>query len=58
MERVRLGTATVTEQRNVTGEVRKEQIEVKDETDPAARPGKPLTPLGGCQLRRRAMVIR
>jgi len=38
VERVRLGTETVTEQRNVTGEVRKEQVEVQDETDPAARP--------------------
>ena len=38
VERVRLGTETVTEQQNVTGEVRKEQVEVQDETDPAARP--------------------
>jgi len=33
VERVRLGTETVTEQQNVTGEVRKEQIEVHDGTD-------------------------
>jgi len=33
VERVRLGTETVTEQQNVTGEVRKEQIEVEDGTD-------------------------
>ncbi len=32
VERVRLGTETATEQRNVTGEVRKEQIEVKPES--------------------------
>ncbi len=32
VERVRLGTETVTEQQNVTGEVRKEQIEVHDES--------------------------
>ncbi len=38
VERVRLGTETVTEQQNVTGEVRKEQVEVQDGTDPAARP--------------------
>ena len=40
VERVRLGTETVTEQQNVSGEVRKEQIEVHDGTDvdPAARP--------------------
>jgi len=38
VERVRLGTETVTQQRNGTGEVRKEQLEVKDGTDPAARP--------------------
>jgi hypothetical protein len=36
VERVRLGTETVTEQRDVTGEVRKEQIEVKDVTRPLA----------------------
>jgi len=30
VERVRLGTETVTEQQNVTGEVRKEQIELED----------------------------
>ncbi len=38
VERVRLGTETVTEQQSVTGEVRKEQIEVEDGTqvvDPA-----------------------
>lgn len=41
MERVRLGTETVTEQQNVTGEVRKEQIEVEGDTvDPTARPKK------------------
>jgi len=33
VERVRLGTETVTEQQQVTGEVRKEQIEVHDDTD-------------------------
>jgi uncharacterized protein (TIGR02271 family) len=33
VERVRLDTETVTEQQNVTGEVRKEQIEVHDGTD-------------------------
>ena len=39
VERVRLGTETVTEQQSVSGEVRKEQIEVHDETvNPAARP--------------------
>ena len=32
VERVRLGTETVTEQQTVTGEVRKEQIEVDDPT--------------------------
>ncbi len=32
VERVRLGTETVSEQQNVTGEVRKEQIEVQDGT--------------------------
>lgn len=32
VERVRLGTETVTEQQSVTGEVRKEQIEVDDPT--------------------------
>ena len=36
VERVRLGTETVTEQENVTGEVRKEQIEVHDGTDQVA----------------------
>ena len=38
VERVSLGTETVTEQQSVTGEVRKEQIEVHDETavDPTA----------------------
>src|ERR1700712_324501 len=36
VERVRLGTETVTEQQNVTGEVRKEQIEVHDGTDQVA----------------------
>ncbi len=36
VERVRLGTETVAEQRNVTGEVRKEQIEVMDGTRPLA----------------------
>ncbi len=41
VERVRLGTETVTEQQNVTGEVRKEQIEVEGDTvDPTARPKK------------------
>jgi stress response protein YsnF len=30
VERVRLGTETVTEQQSVTGDVRKEQIEVDD----------------------------
>ena len=41
VERVRLGTETVTENQSVSGEVRKEQIEVHDgttDTDPAARP--------------------
>ena len=40
VERVRLGTETVTEQQQVSGEVRKEQIEVHDgdDVDPAARP--------------------
>ena len=40
VERVRIGTETVTENQSVTGEVRKEQIEVHDGTDidPAARP--------------------
>jgi len=33
VERVRLGTETVTEERTVTGEVRKEQIDVDDDTD-------------------------
>ncbi len=33
VERVRLGTETVTEQQQVSGEVRKEQIEVHDGTD-------------------------
>ncbi len=33
VERVRLDTETVTEQQNVTGDVRKEQIEVHDGTD-------------------------
>jgi len=33
VERVRLGTETVTEQQQVTGEVRKEHIEVHDDTD-------------------------
>jgi stress response protein YsnF len=33
VERVRLGTETVTEQQQVSGEVRKEQIEVHDDTD-------------------------
>ena len=32
VERVRLGTETVTEQETVTGEIRKEQIEVDDPT--------------------------
>ena len=32
VERVRLGTETVTEQQQVSGEVRKEQIEVHDDT--------------------------
>ena len=32
MERVRLGTETVTDQETVTGEVRKEQVEVDDPT--------------------------
>ena len=32
VERVRLGTETVTEQQTVTGDVRKEQIEVDDPT--------------------------
>jgi uncharacterized protein (TIGR02271 family) len=36
VERVRLGTETVTEQQNVTGDVRKEQIEVHDDTDQGA----------------------
>ena len=40
VERVRLGTETVTEKQQVSGEVRKEQIEVHDGTDEdlAARP--------------------
>jgi len=33
VERVRLGTETVTDTQNVSGEVRKEQVEVVDETD-------------------------
>lgn len=41
VERVRLGTETVTEQQNVTGEVRKDQIEVEGDTvDPTGRPNK------------------
>ena len=32
VERVRLGTETVTEERTVTGDVRKEQIDVDDDT--------------------------
>jgi hypothetical protein len=31
VERVRMGTETVTEQETVTGDVRKEQIEVDDD---------------------------
>jgi uncharacterized protein (TIGR02271 family) len=40
VERVRIGTETVTENQSVSGEVRKEQIEVEDgaRVDPAARP--------------------
>ncbi len=38
VERVRLGTETVTEQQNVTGEVRKEQIEVEDGIEGSVRP--------------------
>ncbi len=38
VERVRLGTETVTEQQNVTGEVRKEQIELEDGTGTDVRP--------------------
>ena len=37
VERVRLGTETVTEQETVTGEVRKEQIEVDDPTTTTKR---------------------
>lgn len=32
VERVKLGTETVTEQRQVTGDVRKEQIDANDDT--------------------------
>ena len=41
VEKVKLATQTVTEQQQVTGEVRKEQIEVLDDTavDPARLPG-------------------
>ena len=37
VERVRLGTETVTDQETVTGEVRKEQVELDDETLPRGR---------------------
>jgi len=37
VERVRLGTETVTDQETVTGQVRKEQIEVDDPTTTSAR---------------------
>lgn len=37
VERVRLGTETVTEQQSVTGEVRKEEIEVDDPTNGTGR---------------------
>lgn len=37
VERVRLGTETVTEEQNVSGEVRQEQIEVDDPTTDAGR---------------------
>ncbi len=37
VERVRLGTETVTEQQTVSEEVRKEQVEVEDETDAQKR---------------------
>ena len=37
VERVRLGTDTVTDQETVTGEIRKEQIEVDDPTTTSAR---------------------
>jgi uncharacterized protein (TIGR02271 family) len=37
VERVRLGTETVRDEETVGGEVRKEQIEVDDPTDPGTR---------------------
>ena len=40
VERVRLNTETVTDQQTVTGEIRKEQIELDDSTDAADRPGR------------------
>ena len=40
VEKVRLATETVTEQQNVTGEVRKEQIELEDGADVTTNPKK------------------
>lgn len=37
VERVRVGTETVTENQQVTGEVRKEQIELETDADPTPR---------------------
>jgi len=37
VERVRLGTETVTDRETVTGEVRKEQVELDDDTTTGAR---------------------
>jgi hypothetical protein len=39
VERVRLGTETITGQESVTGEVRKEQVELDDSTDGAGPAG-------------------
>ena len=39
VERVRLGTETVTDEETVTGQVRKEQVEVDDPTGTAGRHG-------------------
>ena len=50
VERVRLGTETVTQQEKVSGEVRKERVEIDDERTPTAGPHhrqpKPLTAEG------------
>jgi hypothetical protein len=40
VERVRLGTETVTEEEAVAGTVRKEQIEVDDDTPDRGTPGR------------------